>query len=202
MRGLGNAGRFFTLRAHLLFASGDTPAVSIFMNMKGTNNYCPCRISARESTASRASQFYQGCPPSTFRYPSRLTSCTLHSRTFFQQLVDLVGGLVRKLNKEKFALLGEAGKGNRCFRAYDFIMLCCQSTRLRRVSATCTADSWSFWIQHLAPVLLEQLIPTECHKHFVQLSELVRECLEFELPRNRLDGLKKDWANWVRDFEK
>ncbi|PPR05894.1 hypothetical protein CVT24_006642, partial [Panaeolus cyanescens] len=34
----------FTLRAHLLFAFGDMPAVSLMMRMKGQNGVSPCRV--------------------------------------------------------------------------------------------------------------------------------------------------------------
>nr|CAL10024.1 TPA: transposase domain-containing protein [Cryptococcus neoformans] len=37
-------GSFFTLRAHLLYVSGDTPAVSMIMHMKGTGSFHPCRM--------------------------------------------------------------------------------------------------------------------------------------------------------------
>lgn len=263
-----DAGRFFTLRAHLLFASGDTPAVSMFMNMKGTNSYCPCRMCTAMGVRHQSSSAtipYLPLRPSridhtmtdydplnlplrdhatflrdasdaaaapskaehnrrsrkhgingisilsrlpTINFPLSFPIDFMHLvfENAVPTLVNLIGGLVRNLNNERFVLsketwekLGRATAASgrtipSCFAANPPNFVECRQA--------CTADSWSFWIQHLAPVLLEELIPTEYHKHFVQFSELVRECVEFELPKNRLDGLKKDWAKWVRDFER
>lgn len=69
----------------------------------------------------------------------------------------------------------------------------------------CTADSWSFWIQHLAPVLLDGLVPSIYYKNtvrFLRFSELVCECWELEYRRDRVPGLKRVRARWVEDYER
>lgn len=64
----------------------------------------------------------------------------------------------------------------------------------------CTADTWSFWLQYIAQALLDELLEARFYKHFVRFSNLVRECLAYEMPRERLEGLKADWVTWGVDF--
>lgn len=40
------------------------------------------------------------------------------------------------------------------------------------------------------------------YKHFIRFSELVWGCLQFEMPRDRLPGLRKEFAERAQDFEK
>jgi hypothetical protein len=40
----GRTQKHFHLRAHLLLVFGDMPAISMVMNMKGHNGFCPCRF--------------------------------------------------------------------------------------------------------------------------------------------------------------
>ncbi|KIR81661.1 hypothetical protein I305_00540 [Cryptococcus gattii E566] len=45
-------------------------------------------------------------------------------------------------------------------------------------------------------------VPSMYYKHIMRFSKLERECLEFEYRRDRVPGLKRDWARWVEDYER
>ena len=62
------------------------------------------------------------------------------------------------------------------------------------------ADAWSFWLQYIAPVVLEnQFIKEKHYRHFVDLVKLIRTCLQFEMPK---DGIKIVWQGFIRWVEK
>jgi hypothetical protein len=66
-----------------------------------------------------------------------------------------------------------------------------------------TADSWSFWMLYLGPILLcRRFAKEEYFTHFVELSKLVHLCLKFELSRSEIDEIRVGFQKWVRDYER
>jgi hypothetical protein len=66
-----------------------------------------------------------------------------------------------------------------------------------------TADSWSFWILYIGPVLLQRKFKNEkYYNHFVELVKLINLCLQFEITRSQVDEIRRGFASWVEDFEK
>ncbi|KAF5342809.1 hypothetical protein D9758_013364 [Tetrapyrgos nigripes] len=65
-----------------------------------------------------------------------------------------------------------------------------------------TADSWSFWILYLGPVLLEKRFRRAIYyNHFISFVKLVKLCLEYEYNRDDIGTIREGWIKWVRDFE-
>jgi hypothetical protein len=65
-----------------------------------------------------------------------------------------------------------------------------------------TADSWSFWLLYLGPVLLENLFRRAVYyNHFVDFVKLVKLCLEFEYKRSDIEVIRQGWIKWVKDYE-
>ncbi|KAF8152496.1 hypothetical protein B0H34DRAFT_784591 [Crassisporium funariophilum] len=67
----------------------------------------------------------------------------------------------------------------------------------------CTAKTWSFWVLYLGPVLLHNKFRRPIYyKHFIKIVELIRLCVEFELPRAKIPELRTDLAKWVEEYER
>ena len=66
-----------------------------------------------------------------------------------------------------------------------------------------TADSWSFWVLYLGPVLLKGCFSKYVYyKHFVRLIKLLRICLQFEISKEELLEIKEGFRNWVKTYER
>ena len=66
-----------------------------------------------------------------------------------------------------------------------------------------TADTWSFWMLYLAPVLLAGKFRKQVYyDHFIRLVELLHICLQFEITVNDVQVLRQGFSKWVTDFEK
>ncbi|KAJ3716065.1 hypothetical protein C8R42DRAFT_698103 [Lentinula raphanica] len=65
-----------------------------------------------------------------------------------------------------------------------------------------TADTWSFWLLYIAPVLLDGKLPPPYHHHLCDLSSIVNQCLQFEISQDSLQLLRKACEKWVVDYEK
>ncbi|KAF5329111.1 hypothetical protein D9758_017948 [Tetrapyrgos nigripes] len=66
-----------------------------------------------------------------------------------------------------------------------------------------TADSWSFWLMHLGPVLLHNHFKKRVYyEHFVKFAKIVIFCMDFEYERAQLPALRASIASWVEEFEK
>jgi Transposase family tnp2. len=68
-------------------------------------------------------------------------------------------------------------------------------------SAT-TAETWSFWMQYIRPILLIcKFEKPVYYNHFVSLVKLVRICLQFEMTQDELNKLHTGFAEWVEKYE-
>jgi hypothetical protein len=68
-------------------------------------------------------------------------------------------------------------------------------------SAT-TADTWSFWMLYLGPVLLSRRFRNQIYfNHFIELVKLIRTCLQFEITMDEISGLRVGFEKWVEKYE-
>lgn len=66
-----------------------------------------------------------------------------------------------------------------------------------------TADTRSFWIQCIGPVLLEgRFKHCRYYDHFVLLVKLVRRCLQFELTAEEIAEIREGFCSWVLKYER
>lgn len=68
-------------------------------------------------------------------------------------------------------------------------------------SSYTTADMWSFWMQYLAPVLLQDAFKDpECYRHFIDLVYLFRLCLKREISAADVREIRIGFTNWVAQY--
>ncbi|KAG8978750.1 hypothetical protein FRB94_013160 [Tulasnella sp. JGI-2019a] len=63
------------------------------------------------------------------------------------------------------------------------------------------AEYYSFWFQHLAPILLKDCLPSKYYKHMCDLVCIIKTCLEFSISEERLTILQTELITWVCDYE-
>jgi hypothetical protein len=67
----------------------------------------------------------------------------------------------------------------------------------------CTADTWSFWLLYLGPILLRKRFRSQAYfKHFVKLAKLVHLCIKFEMTQSDIDNIRDGFQSWVLDYER
>lgn len=65
-----------------------------------------------------------------------------------------------------------------------------------------TADMWSFWTLHVAPVLLKwKFKHVKYYDHFLQLVRLLHKCLQFEFTPQDVSEIRIGFAKWVQKYE-
>lgn len=62
------------------------------------------------------------------------------------------------------------------------------------------ADSYSYFLMHLGPIILKDRLAPRYYQHFVRLSELTQCAAKGEIRREEVDTLEKGLVNWVKDF--
>jgi Transposase family tnp2. len=68
-------------------------------------------------------------------------------------------------------------------------------------SAT-TADTWSFWMLYLGPVLLSRRFRNQVYfNHFIDLVKLIQICLQFEITMDEVSTLRVGFERWVEKYE-
>jgi hypothetical protein len=68
-------------------------------------------------------------------------------------------------------------------------------------SAT-TADTWSFWLLYLGPVLLSRRFRNQVYfNHFIELAKLIHTCLQFEITMDEVSTLRVGFEMWVEKYE-
>ncbi|KAJ3931913.1 MAG: hypothetical protein NXY57DRAFT_1048699 [Lentinula lateritia] len=66
-----------------------------------------------------------------------------------------------------------------------------------------TADSWSFWLLYLGPILLQnKFCSSVYHHHFCDLASIVEMCLQFEIEQADVHRLRVACQKWVTEYEK
>jgi hypothetical protein len=67
----------------------------------------------------------------------------------------------------------------------------------------CTADTWSFWLLFLGPILLRRRFrKPKYFNHFAEFSRLVHMCIKFELSRDEINEIRTGFQKWVVQYEK
>jgi hypothetical protein len=67
----------------------------------------------------------------------------------------------------------------------------------------CTANTWSFWLLFLGPVLMQKRFRKKVYfQHFVELSRLVHLCIQFELQKDDIRTIRRGFQDWVMKYEK
>ncbi|KIY48833.1 hypothetical protein FISHEDRAFT_42529 [Fistulina hepatica ATCC 64428] len=65
-----------------------------------------------------------------------------------------------------------------------------------------TADSWSFWLLYLGPVLLEGRFSRPVYyNHFLLLSEIAATCIQFVLNATEITQIRRKCIQWVQEYE-
>ena len=65
-----------------------------------------------------------------------------------------------------------------------------------------TADTRSFWIQYVAPILLKGRFKHEkYYRHFHLLVRLIRKCLAWEASTADIDDIRAGFIQWVKEYE-
>lgn len=65
-----------------------------------------------------------------------------------------------------------------------------------------TADTRSFWIQYVAPVLLQgRFKHRKYYDHFILLVKLIRKCLQFEITELEVEEIRAGFIQWVQKYE-
>lgn len=65
-----------------------------------------------------------------------------------------------------------------------------------------TADSRSFWILYLGPVLLARRFQNEkYYRHFIDLVKILHTCLQFEYTLEDVESIRQGFINWVEKYE-
>ena len=66
----------------------------------------------------------------------------------------------------------------------------------------CTADTWSFWMLYLGPVLLSKRFQRRVYfDHFIELVKLIRICLQFKISATEIATLRNGFQEWVLKYE-
>ncbi|KAF7348742.1 hypothetical protein MVEN_01393300 [Mycena venus] len=67
----------------------------------------------------------------------------------------------------------------------------------------CTADTWSFWLLYLGPVLLHRKFEKRIYyDHFIEFVKLVNTCLQFKYTPADIASIRAGFAKWVLQYEK
>ncbi|PIL23640.1 hypothetical protein GSI_14953 [Ganoderma sinense ZZ0214-1] len=65
-----------------------------------------------------------------------------------------------------------------------------------------TADTWSFWTQYIAPILLRScFLHDKYYDHFVELVRLINICLGFDITTAQVDDVHSSFIKWVQKYE-
>ena len=65
------------------------------------------------------------------------------------------------------------------------------------------AETWSFFMLHLAPILLHGKFPnTTYYHHFIQLVNLLHLCMSLEITEDQVDELDVGFCQWAIDYER
>jgi hypothetical protein len=65
------------------------------------------------------------------------------------------------------------------------------------------AEYWSFWMQHVGPILLRNRFPNDkFYKHYCDLVTIIKLCLQFTITDQELEDLQQRIVNWVEKYEK
>lgn len=65
-----------------------------------------------------------------------------------------------------------------------------------------TAETYSYFLMYLGPIVLRDRLPPRYYQHFIALSELTKLMVKLDITDDDLHRSEHDLTQWVRDFEK
>lgn len=65
-----------------------------------------------------------------------------------------------------------------------------------------TAESYSYFLLFLGPIVIKDRLPDRYYSHFPRLSKIARILVQFEIQEAVIPELRRELAQWVRDYEK
>ena len=65
-----------------------------------------------------------------------------------------------------------------------------------------TAESYSYFLVHLGPIVLQNRLNKRYYEHFIRLSALSSKLIDLEMDNETLGELRTGLVTWVEDFEK
>jgi len=78
--------------------------------------------------------------------------------------------------------------------------------RLLNLANSCssyTAEGWSFWMIHLAPILLKEVLPDPYYTHFIDLVRLTKMAMQYSIPEQTvLRDFSLACSKWVTEYER
>ena len=79
---------------------------------------------------------------------------------------------------------------------------CSHPQNIATDKSQCTADAWSFWLQYIAPVVLQnRFSEAKYYQHFVDLVKLIRKCLQFKMQSSDIEMVQRGFKQWVEKYE-
>ncbi|KAJ9109972.1 hypothetical protein QFC20_003172 [Naganishia adeliensis] len=65
-----------------------------------------------------------------------------------------------------------------------------------------TAETYSYFLMFLGPIILKDRLPLEYYRHFLALSQIARTITRLEIEVVELEPLRKKIAQWALDYER
>lgn len=65
-----------------------------------------------------------------------------------------------------------------------------------------TAETCSYFLMFLGPVVMKDRLPDRYFQHFILLSEIAKSLTALEIPLVELQGLENQIVQWVKGFER
>ena len=66
-----------------------------------------------------------------------------------------------------------------------------------------TAESWSFWVMHIGPIVLQNRFKKpRYYSHFMKLVHLIHLCVAYDMNMSDIDKIRVGFQEWVVEYEK
>lgn len=65
-----------------------------------------------------------------------------------------------------------------------------------------TAETYSYFMMFLGPIVMKDRLPSAYYRHFVELSEITKVLVKIDMKRTEADMLTGRLIKWVKDFER
>ncbi|KAF8747130.1 Transposase family tnp2 [Rhizoctonia solani] len=169
--------QWFKLRAFLVLAFGDIPALSKLLGVKGHNAFAPCRGEDYwdiEDLPMRTPELFE----------SHLAEIEASSTKTAREKTS--SSLRRKLSRQLFAHPYMGTIGAETAAALKFIPAQFVGTihDIDQDISLYKAEGYSFWMLYLAPILLKGRLPSK-----------------YSIKQAQIDYLEEKIQNWVADYE-
>ncbi|KAI5448975.1 hypothetical protein NCC49_005708 [Naganishia albida] len=187
----------FKLRAHLITICGDMPAVAKMMKFKGHNAIAPCRFCVMRAIPRKSGKtttyYLTRRRPVSHENPDYADLPMRSHESVRRQADDIEGTVEDQAKKQLQIQYGIRGKTT-------------PSQAVPRIGniknkSFWTAETYSYFLMFLGPIVLKDRLPEKYYKHFILLSEITKKLAMLEIEWDALEGLHKGIVRWVRAFE-